>query len=380
MSTSHTLEDASSGRAPQAVSQPKLGVLVSQKIRGLAEELPEMVAEALTDSMSPSLRVRLNAIHSRTRTLASLADGILSSRARSESIPVAEMVFDARDEIESALESVRRIAVEKKLELDLKAPNFLWMLGDAAHFKQIVFNLAANAVKFTESGFVEIRLEGSEEGVQLVVRDSGPGMSAEALEHFFPSISDGYVPLRETSEGTGLGFVIVRYLVEWLGGSITARSVLGSGATFRVNLPMRCISSPVVDSRAGKAPKKVQLNLRILLAEDTKISQLIAKSVLDELGCVVTTASNGLEVLAKASGHDVILMDQGMPFMNGVEATRRLRGAGCRLPIIALTANANERDRLACLSGGMNGFLAKPLEEVSLRQALEPYAAALRLR
>ncbi|MEI6714191.1 MAG: response regulator [Verrucomicrobiota bacterium] len=378
MSTSNSLEHASSGDAPQAMSQPKLRALVCQEIRGLAEAVPMMVAEALTESMSPSLRVQLNAIHSKTRALASMTNSILSSRSRVESLPVTDMVFDTRHELESALESVRRIAVAKNLEFDLKAPAFLWALGDAAHFKQIVFNLASNAVKFTESGFVEIRLVGSEEGLQLVVRDSGPGMSPEAIEQHFPTISEEYVTLRETSEGTGLGFVIVRYLVGWLGGSITARSVLGSGATFRVNLPMRCISSPESDSRAGQSTKKAQLNLRILLAEDTKISQLIAKAVLDELGCVVTTASNGLEVLAKASGQDVILMDRGMPFMDGVEATRRLRGAGCNLPIIALTANANERDRLACLSVGMNGFLAKPLEERSLRLALEPYSATLR--
>lgn len=246
------------------------------------------------------------------------------------------------------------------------------MLGDPLRFRQILLNLLGNALKFTETGTVSLHLALVDSGLKMSVHDTGIGMDSEALSRLFTPFSQAEASTSRRFGGSGLGLAISKQLVDSMHGQITVDSTVGKGATFHVSLPLVSVAAPIQVPVEKKA--LVQLGLNVLLAEDVETNRLVAGAMLQKLGCTVTFALNGLEAVAKAAGHDLILMDCQMPDMDGLEATRRLRAAGCTIPIVALTANASEEDRAACMDAGMNAFLTKPIERARLSEALTPYA------
>ncbi|MGE0471848.1 MAG: ATP-binding protein [Nitrospira sp.] len=274
------------------------------------------------------------------------------------------------------------------LEIDADVPEEF--RGDPIRLRQILFNLVGNAIKFTKQGGVTIAISSLKRDardesdvvvLQWSVRDTGIGLTTEQQANLFKAYAQAETSTTRRFGGTGLGLMICRQLVELMGGTITVNSVFGQGSTFAytTNL-LPAIHREVTASSSGTAQRSAgdQVGpLRVLVADDNEINQVVACKFLQKLGCQVEVARTGLEAV-EAIGrttYDVVLMDCEMPEMDGYEATKEVRrreeGMPSRLPIIALTGHTSDEERQKCLQAGMDSVLTKPLTLPILRTHLQ---------
>ncbi|MDD2665093.1 MAG: response regulator [Dechloromonas sp.] len=242
--------------------------------------------------------------------------------------------------------------------------------GDSVRLGQILLNYINNAVKFTASGSVTLRarLESCATGrcrIRFEVIDTGIGLRPDQMERLFQSFAQADASTTRQYGGTGLGLAICKQLAGLMHGEVGVDSVAGAGSTFWASVELG------VGEAAPEAPPEAAgtvdcRGLRVLLAEDNPINQQIARELLEEAGLQVSVADNGADAvdLAARGIFDCVLMDVRMPEMDGIEATRRIRALPglAALPIIAMTANAQQEDREQCLAAGMNDFIAKPID------------------
>jgi two-component system sensor histidine kinase/response regulator len=253
--------------------------------------------------------------------------------------------------------------------------------GDALRLAQVLINLCDNAVKFTDLGAVRFSIKRLQENADAVtlrfaVEDTGIGIApAQQAKVFQPFVQVDSSPTRERG-GTGLGLAISQRIVALMGGTIQVESCLGAGSTFsfELTLPRAGAVLPTAAEAPAVSTETDFYGRRILFAEDHPLSQEILLEMLENLGCVVDVASDGVEAVASAQqrDYDLILMDVQMPIMDGFAATRAVRALPRHraTPIIALTANAFGEDRQRCLDAGMNGHIGKPVTPSSLAAAL----------
>ncbi len=258
------------------------------------------------------------------------------------------------------------------------------VVGDAGRIRQTLFNLASNAVKFTESGEVLVAVRCLERKdasavVEWSVSDTGIGIPAERIKDLFADFVQADSSISRRFGGSGLGLAICKRLIQRMGGDIDVVSVPGRGSTFRfaLELPLAETLSPVHRDEADVftrfAARTVALGrpLRILIVDDDPSNRLVATQMLKQFAVAATTACDGAEAVETASkfAFDLILMDMRMPRMDGLQATRARRMRGGRLaavPIIAFTANAFADDVAACRDAGMDDFIAKPVRKRDL--------------
>ena len=255
------------------------------------------------------------------------------------------------------------------------------VVGDGGRVRQILMNLVGNAVKFTDSGHVSIeaacdRVEDGRAHIRLSVTDTGIGIPADRIESVFEKFTQVDPSTTRRHGGAGLGLAISRQLASLLGGSLTAESTPGSGSTFTlaVSFPLGEIE-PAADPAAGlpstrqtpapAAPLK-PFRASVLVAEDNAVNQLVARRMLERLGCRTDVVGDGRQAVARAreAAYDLVLMDCQMPVMDGYEATEAIRasgGPGAGVPIVAMTAFTLARDRERCLEAGMDDYIAKPI-------------------
>ncbi len=276
-------------------------------------------------------------------------------------------------------------------------------LGDSLRVRQILLNLAGNAVKFTATGEVRIRVASKPGGLEFEVIDTGIGIAEDACKRLFSDFAQADVTTARHYGGTGLGLAISKRLALGMGGSIGVDSTPGKGSRFWFDLPLTpapeavaaeplavpaaapaepVAAPPVVGAAvADPGPDFVPAQtLRLLLVEDNKVNQKVALALLGRLGYQVDLAENGLQGVEAAARqrYALILMDMQMPVMDGLTATRRIRelgGANRDVPIVALTANAMQSDQDACHEAGMNDFLAKPFDRAGLMACIERWLA-----
>ncbi|NCT85426.1 MAG: GAF domain-containing protein, partial [Comamonadaceae bacterium] len=305
---------------------------------------------------------------------------IEAGRMELESAP-----FALRDCVDAAIDLIAPRAREKGLALAVDfAPGVpAGIRGDVTRLRQILLNLLSNAVKFTEAGSITVEVDAApaEPGVELrfLVRDTGIGLTAAGLSRLFQSFSQADASTSRKYGGTGLGLAISRRMAELMGGRMWAESDgPGRGACFGFTLraavaaevqpgPRRARGQPVA------APHLAERHpLRILLAEDNVVNQKLALRLLQQMGYRADLAANGLEAIAavRRQAYDLVLMDVQMPEMDGLEAARRIVAAGERPRIVAMTANAMQGDREACLAAGMDDYLTKPIRVDELAAAL----------
>lgn len=254
------------------------------------------------------------------------------------------------------------------------------MYGDDGRLRQVLINLLGNAIKFTERGGVTLRLrsEAQDPGylLTLEVEDTGIGIAAEKIERVFERFSQADADTTRLYGGTGLGLTISRELVALMGGRITVDSTLGQGSCFTLCLPL---GSP--DDDAGQSDGQVlspaELDrlrgLRVLVADDNRVNRLLMGKFLADLPIRLDFAHDGQQAVAMTQRQkpDIVFMDMSMPVMSGIEATRQIRAAEGRQPlIVALTANTFDSDREACLAAGMDDFLSKPVGRADLFRCL----------
>src|SRR5574344_1222707 len=269
----------------------------------------------------------------------------------------------------------------------------VWILSDKLRLQQIFANLLSNAIKFTpKGGIVTLTLDtlGGDEKVDhamFTIRDSGIGMSKDFVSNgLFHPFSQEHNELTSRYAGSGLGLAIVKNLLDLMHGTIEVQSELGEGTTFIIKLdfikvPLECVTREL-NSEESQIDDKVFFGKHILLAEDNDLNAEIATSMLENIGIVVERVANGQEALerinnGKTDEFDLILMDIRMPVMDGITATKLIRGIGTEyskeIPIIAMTANAYLEDREQTKAAGMNEHLATPIDANLLRKTLMKY-------
>ncbi|MGA7808728.1 ATP-binding protein [Bradyrhizobium sp.] len=273
-----------------------------------------------------------------------------------------------------------------RIDLDPKLPPTL--RGDVARIRQVLLNLASNAVKFTERGEVTIGVTCQSRGELLArldwrVSDTGIGIAPDQVDRLFTDFSQADGSISRRFGGTGLGLAICRRIIEQMGGSIAVTSSPGEGSTFSFSLSLpwsdKAISDQRVD-RVGADDLKARIAalgrpLRVLIAEDDATNRMVVSKMLREFALETRIVPDGLQAVQAACDgeYDMVLMDVRMPEMDGLTATRTIRTRGGRLaslPIIALTANAFADDVKMCRDAGMSDFLAKPLRKPSLVAAM----------
>jgi two-component system, sensor histidine kinase len=256
------------------------------------------------------------------------------------------------------------------------------VVGDFGRVRQIVLNLLDNALKFTESGSVELRIGSSEllgdrSIFYISVEDTGIGIAAENLPLIFSNFSQIDSSVTRKHGGSGLGLSISRELAELMGGTLTVTSQPGCGSEFLLTLPMPCFHAEAyagasVSLSAKTFPSRAR---RVLVAEDNPVNRKVAVRMLEKLGCLVDVATNGRLAVEMTAcfAYETIFMDCAMPVMDGYTATVEIRlrqKTDSRVPIVALTAHAVGNAREECLAAGMDDYLAKPVKSGDLARAL----------
>ena len=297
--------------------------------------------------------------------------------------------FDLIDTVRGAADLIRPIAANKGLELDVEVGGERppQLLGDSGRIRQIVLNLLSNATKFTERGAVTLMVytapvDGAWQ-VLVATQDTGIGIKPDAMSRLFQSFSQADASIARRYGGTGLGLAISRRLAELMDGTLTASSngVPGEGSRFELRFVASAAPAAAVDEarRRDAVGAAVGLplrdrSLRVLLAEDNPMNQKLALRLLAKMGVDADLAHDGNQAVAAITStrYDIVLMDVQMPDLDGLEATRRIRSASLahRPWIIAMTANAMEGDREACLAAGMDDYLSKPIRPAELTAAL----------
>jgi signal transduction histidine kinase/CheY-like chemotaxis protein len=295
--------------------------------------------------------------------------------------------FALREAVGESCASLFVAAREKNVELEVSVDPQLpaWVRGDAARLRQVVINLVSNAVKFTEQGRVAVSVKPGRTGVRVEVSDTGIGISATTLARLFQPFSQADNTTARRYGGTGLGLTISARLIEMMGGTIGAQSVVGQGSCFWFELPLAAADSNAqqveLDASAMRALESRQPEVSgdamplVLVAEDNAVNQLLAVRLLERCGYRADVVSDGreaLEAIARTQ-YAAVLMDCQMPEMDGYEATaeiRRCERTGDHVPVIAMTAHSMSGDRERCLAAGMDDYVSKPIKPTQLSAAL----------
>ena len=327
-------------------------------------------------------------IHNGNHLLGIINDILDLSKVESGKLSIEHIPVSTINLINDVCNLTKLKADEKHLVCDVNYtfPLPKEIITDPVRLKQVLINLVGNAIKFTEKGHVYLKVEFSkfDNKIRFIIEDTGIGIPEDQHEKIFTAFSQADATTTRKYGGTGLGLNLSKDLVEKMGGELTLESMPDTGSIFTVTIDIgspedksliynlnQTTKNDTVDSQT-KTEKKT-LHGDILLVEDNEDNQLLLSRIIKKCGAKVTIAENGLEAIKilKNKSFDLIFMDMQMPIMDGLTATKELRSTGCKIPIIALTANAFKEDRDKCFSAGCNDFLTKPVSTNSLYAALE---------
>ena len=323
--------------------------------------------------------------------LAILNDILDFSKIEAEKIELESICFDFSETVEMVVGLFQQQADSKKLALTVEFDSAVprWLIGDPVRVRQILINLISNAVKFTHQGGIKVEVLGDVDGgfgdLEVRVTDSGIGIEASVIPSLFGAFSQADSSTTRRYGGTGLGLAIASQLALLMGGEIQVQSETGSGTVFTLFLrlplePERSLQR-ASDDQIVEVDTKDLVEKSVLLAEDNKINQALARAMLEEMGHQVTAADDGEQALEclHQQQFDLVLMDGEMPGIDGYEVTRQLRQleqlkSKRRQPVVALTANALSGARDQCLAAGMDDYLSKPYSYDQLRLMVERWA------
>ncbi|HCE2219575.1 TPA: response regulator [Vibrio parahaemolyticus] len=347
--------------------------------------ISQLIAE---ETKEPVTKEHIKVILDSGQHLMTILNDILDfSKVEENKLELEEAPFHLEQVLTPVCSAIQPLIDEKSIELIVEndVPNNTEFTGDCARLRQILFNLAGNAVKFTNEGHVLIRTELNSEDKQLliIVSDTGIGIAPDKQGRVFNSFEQADSSTTRRFGGTGLGLAIVKKLTELMGGSITLKSVEGVGTQFIVTLPIPWNESEKPSPQHTPVQTRITQNLRILLAEDNRVNALVAKGFCEKLGHAVDVAENGLVAVEKArdNDYDLILMDNHMPEMNGVEATRFIREKlRVKTLLFAYTADVFREAHDHFIAAGADHVLTKPLQRESFADALKQFSARLKVK
>lgn len=354
---------------------------VSHEIRTPLNGILGLTQLLLESSVNDQHRDYLRAIDSSGSHLLMIINDILDfSKFEAGQLNLEIRPFSFERLLEDLDKLLQPLARRKNSKLQLSSEGLeAPALGDELRVRQILLNLIHNSIKFTDQGQIEVFARRvSETLVTITVEDTGIGIAEDKLPLIFDSFTQADASTTRRFGGTGLGLSIVKRIVEQMNGSITVSSELGVGSVFSLTLPLTALrqlnntANPSAVSTSSLSPlvdeHGVPYHPRVLLVEDNPINRLVARGLLDRLGCQVFEADNGKQAteMTLTQKHDLILMDCMMPVLDGLEATRLIRSQEKRsssppLPIIGLTAQVLGLARGDCLAAGMNDVLSKPI-------------------
>lgn len=390
---------AATERAEQAnQSKSQFLAIMSHEIRTPMNGMLGYLQILQNQETDPSHLTYINKINDSAQTLLTVINDILDiSKIEAGKLTVEQIPFNLPDLAQAASQVFAAQAQEKGLRLGLQiaANGPQTMMGDPTRLRQILTNLLSNAVKFTSQGEVSLTVDiqaatlpwtltpGSAiteqtapavEDLVFIIQDTGIGMSESTIQSLFQPFMQADHSSTRKFGGSGLGLSISRNLVTLMGGSITVASQIGHGSCFTVRIPLRRAADqagtavPVADQR------RILPGARILLVEDNEINQEIARQILENAGLTVDTVGNGREAVAavQRDHYHAVLMDIQMPVMDGYAATREIRRnpSLADLPVIAMTAGAMAIERENAREAGMNDYIAKPIDFLTLYQVL----------
>ncbi|MEN8177822.1 MAG: ATP-binding protein [Pseudomonadota bacterium] len=359
---------------------------MSHEIRTPINGVMGMTELLLNSGLSGKQHRLAESAHRSVLNLLTLINDILDfSRIEAGRLELEPVPFDLQDVTDDVVRVLggasRKKGVRLGIQLSESVPHYL--IGDPTRLRQVLLNLAGNAVKFTEQGMVEITFDSEsvkdkEILLHCAVRDSGIGISADAQGSIFDSFSQADNSTTRRFGGSGLGLAITQKLVQLMGGDIKIQSELGVGSTFsftmqfEINPDGESVSVKPFQPPTGDS----HFSGRILVAEDNRVNQEVVQGMLEMLGCDVVLVENGLAAYqaAAANTFDLVLMDCHMPELDGFEATRLIRqqeNGSARLPIVALTADVQKETRNYCLEAGMDDYLSKPFTLQQLQGTLK---------
>ena len=366
-------------------------------LNGIVGMIDLTALEPLTEEQQDNLRTAKVCVSS----LIGIINDILDfAKMEAGKLMINPMSFNLMDLIESTVKAHKKHALEKGLDLSVDYRSIIsnFVIGDSMRLKQIINNLLSNAIKFTNTGSVKIIVsqepvpEKNYEIIQkIAITDTGIGIDVKDYSMLFKSFTQIDGSYTREYGGTGLGLVITKQLLEMMGGGVTFSSQLGVGSTFSVFLPMLVTKKPgqtAMDTRDDSSFSECQ----ILLVEDDPVNQIVVAKLLKSMGAVVDVAENGVAGIDAATQkkYDLILMDIQMPKMDGLEASRIIRGGqhynpsdgylykqenhlNQKTPIIALTAFALKGDEASFKASGMDGYLSKPVDRFEMQSLLKKY-------
>lgn len=354
-------------------------------IIGMADLLSET---AQTDEQTDYTKTIIGS----SRSLLTILNDILDlSKLDAGKLQITNSTFETRACFEETLRLLETAAYDKGLGLNLyvadDVPDHLF--ADDVRLRQIATNIIGNATKFTEFGKIDVQvwMDGLDEDdnmsaltLNFAVDDTGIGIPDDKLAAVFEEFTQAESSTTRRFGGTGLGLTICRILTERMGGEISVASVYGEGSRFLVSLPVELPPDGVPDTSKTEIAAALDYDavdltgLNVLIAEDNKTNRVLIAKYLEKLPITLRFAKDGFEAVDATleSPPDLIFMDMSMPNMSGIEATEAIRDSGVQQPIIvALTANAFENEKRACLQAGMDDFLTKPIRRAELVECLQ---------
>jgi PAS domain S-box-containing protein len=388
--------------AAQAANRAKSQFLanMSHEIRTPMSGVLGMAEILLDTPLTPTQRRYAESVHRSGESLLKIIDGILDfSKIEAGKVDLEFVDFKPRELTEEVTQLLREAADKKGLELVCRVADDVpdALRGAPSRLRQVLINLVGNAIKFTDTGSIRIKVSRPDvdadaaAGTMLhfAVEDTGIGIAPAVQTRLFHAFEQADSSTTRSYGGTGLGLAISRELVERMGGRIGVRSTPGQGAEFwfTVRLDPPLLRGLALASGARDANQAISLDgVRVLLAEDNPINQDVAVTMLQSFGCRVNVVNTGVKALAALSHSefDIVLMDRQMPEMDGFDTTAEIRtrrllrpkqpsgtADPVRLPIVGLTASALKGDRELCIAAGMDDYLAKPFRRDALRSVLQ---------
>lgn len=337
------------------------------------EDLPDSAKDEVSDIVSAS------------NSLLELVNGILDiSKIEADKLEIVNTEYSFKNVYNDLVALTRARMGEKPLDLrlsyDESIPSVLY--GDHTRVKQIILNLLTNAVKYTKEGYVSFKVSSVIEGdvcrLIVSVEDSGIGIKNENIDKLFMKFERFDLDKNITIEGTGLGLAITKKLVDLMHGKIVVQSVYGKGSKFTVALDQKIVrgKEAVLESHEAKVELFEAPDKKVLVVDDNKINLKVAARLLSNYKVNVELVESGFECLekVKTNTYDLILMDDMMPKMSGVETFHKLKeNNSFNTPVVALTANAITGMKEKYLSEGFNGYLSKPIDKLELNIIMKKY-------